>query len=610
MQTANSNTTAPGPVVADPVPSKLPTEIEPTKNKEEFFEADAGDGTKREDMYLEGKEMILCFVSVFFCLFLFALDQTIVATLLSTVGNKFNAFDKIGWLSAGFLIAMAVLVAVWGKLSIIFGRKVTMIVAIILFEAGSLMCALANDMNVLIGGRVLAGIGGGGIQSMVFIIITEVLPIHKRPLGMAMVGSVFAVASVLGPLIGGAFTTRVSWRWCFYINLPVGGFALALFVWVYNPPKATGNLKKKLLMIDYPGVVLLTSGLVVFLLALTFGAGQEYAWNSAAVIACFVVGSVVTIVFFIWNFFYSKHPMLPWSVVKIFQTTAAGVTMFATFGYFISTILYLSVYFQVIHNASAWRSGVDLLPEIISVVVTSMAGGIIVRKTSYVKPFAVFGLVMGFLGCGLITLLEVDSSTANKIGLMIPLGIGVGLQMQACVIGGQITAPKFGGGVILATTLINFLRSFGGALAGTLSDAVYTTSFVNKIGPQLAQQPQAIQSELSQFNLKSLINSTEALKHMSPEARAFVKSVVMQAIKNTFYMNLGFAAISMIAVLFITNKRLPTATHQQREAKTEEKPNEEETQAESDDKLATQPKESFDSPTPNSSVSPTRETKA
>lgn len=544
--------------------SKSAAPIEPFSEDKKFFESDAGDGTKREDMYLEGKELFFCLLSVYFCLFLFALDQTIIATLLSTVGNKFNGFDRIGWLASGFLISMAVFVAVWGKMAIIFGRKNTMIAAIVLFEAGSLMCALANDMNVLIGGRVLAGVGGGGILTSVFIVITEILPIQKRPLGMALIASVFAVASVLGPLVGGAFTSNVSWRWCFYINLPIGGVALVLFVWTFNPPQSKAKTIEKLKMIDYFGILLLTAGFVIFLVGLTLG-GRQYAWNSGAVIALLVIGGVFSIAYFVWTFVWAPHPMIPWSLVKVYQTSAAAVALFGMFGYFISTVIYLSVYFQVIHNASAWRSGVDLLPEIISVVVASMFSGVLVRKTTLVKPFAVLGGTLGFIGCGLITLLEVDSTSSQKIGYLIPLGAGVGMQMQACLIAGQITAPKFAGGVILATTLINFARSLGGALAATLADAVYTSSFVNSIGPALAKQPQSIQDELAGYDLLALVNSTEALKHMSTGAKAFVKTQVLHAIRNTFYMNMGFAGIGAIAIVFMTNKRLPTETVQDRD---------------------------------------------
>ena len=535
-----------------------------------YFESDAGDGTKREEMYLEGKELILCFVAIFACFFLFALDQTIIATLLTTVGNKFNAFDKIGWLSAGFLISMAVLVAVWGKLSIIFGRKVTMMAAIVLFEAGSLMCALASSMNILIGGRVLAGIGGGGVQSIAFIIVTEILPIQKRPMGMAILSTVFAVASVLGPLIGGAFTSHVTWRWCFYINLPVGGAAFLLFVFVYNPPKAKGSIREKLKLIDYPGVLLLSAGLVVFLLALTFGAGGQYAWNSAAVITCFVVGGVVSIIFFIWNFRFSKHPMLPWEVLRVFQIEASALALFGSYASFISAILYLSVYFQVIHDANAWESGVHLLPLIISVVLFSFSSAIACKVTRYVKPFVVFGAFLAMIGAGLLCLLDVDSSSSKKIGLLIPLGVGMGCLMQACMLSAQIPAPKTPGGTILATTFANFLRSFGGALAANLADAVYSASYLNKVHQNLKKQPDEIVKELSTIDVRAIVNSTAAIAKLSAPAQKFLKTQLMLAIKNIFYMSLGFSAIAVVALCFITNKRLPKAEPQERDEKNAE----------------------------------------
>lgn len=529
-----------------------------------FFEADAGDGTKREDMYLSGKKLALCLVSLFLCMFLFALDQLIVTTILSTVGSKFNALNQVGWLSSGFLISMAVLVAVWGKLSIVFGRKSTMLVAVLFFEAGSLMCALANDMNVLIGGRVLAGIGGGGIQTMTFIIVTEILPIHKRPMGMALIGTVFGVASVLGPLIGGAFTSGVSWRWCFYINLPVGAVAVVVFIFSFNPPKGHGNIWAKLKIIDYPGIFLLTSGLVLLLLAMTFGSGGEFPWHSGAVISCFVLGGLLTIGFGVWNFCFSKNQLIPIEVVKVWPTMAAAITMYGMFACFMAAAIFLAIYFQVIHGASAWRSGVDMLPLIISVVITSITGGILVKKTRFVKPFVIFGTSMTMIGSGLLTLLEVDSPTSKKIGLLIPLGVGIGINMQAAIMAGQITAPKTPGGIILATTVINFCRSVGGAIAGILADVVYTSTIEKNLQPELMKQSPAVIEELSKYNLRSLIQQN--ITGLSPASEYFLKSVIMKAIKYVFYVNFAYASIALIFSLFVTNQRLPEATPQERDS--------------------------------------------
>ncbi|PSK36535.1 hypothetical protein C7M61_004008 [Candidozyma pseudohaemuli] len=547
------------------------TETSPVaeENRKKFIESDAGDGTTREEQYLLGAKLMLCIFSIFFCLFLFALDQTIVATLLTEVGNKFNAFDRIGWLTSGFLISMAALVAVWGKLSLIFGRKLTMIVAVVLFEAGSLMCALANNMDVLIGGRVLGGVGGGGIQTMTFIIITEILPIQKRPLGMALLGCTFAVASVLGPLIGGAFTSHVSWRWCFYINLPVGGVAGVLFVFCFNPPKTKGNWKEKIMMIDYVGVVLMTGSFVVLLMALTLASGNDFEWNLGGVIACFVVGGLTFIAFCVWNYKFTKHPLLPWDVVKVPQVSAAAFSMFGTFAYFMAAVLYVSIYFQVIHSASAWQSGVRLLPMIIATVITSISLGILIKKTRLIKPFALLGAAMGMIGCGLLTLLEVDSPNSHKIGYLIPLGIGTGFQMQSGILGAQVAAPKAPGSTIMATTLVNVCRTFGGALAGALADAVYSAALTNHMKETLPKQGAELAKELDGVNLDSLISSTKLLDQLTPAARAYVKGEVMNAIRDTFYMALGFSAIAMIFTCFQTNHRLPDVELEQ---KKEEKP--------------------------------------
>ena len=233
------------------------------------MEADAGDGTKAHEQYLTGFPLFLTISSCIISLFLVALDQTIVSTILTTVGNKFNAFEN--WLvNIRFYVTHGMSCSSYGNISIAFGRKWTLVAGIIIFEIGSLISAISNSMSLLIGGRVIQGIGGGSIQAIVMVILTEVVPMNRRSLVFALISVVYSTSSVLGPIIGGALE-KITWRWCFYINLPLGGAALVILMLGFHPPKPQGNVREKLLKIDFIGFVLLTSGLVLVLLALTFG---------------------------------------------------------------------------------------------------------------------------------------------------------------------------------------------------------------------------------------------------------------------------------------------------------------------------------------------------
>ncbi|RCK64037.1 Vacuolar basic amino acid transporter 5 [Candida viswanathii] len=552
-------------------------------SSKKFKESDAGDGTSKEDHYLHGTQLVLCFLALFLVLFIFALDQTIIATILTTVGSKFNSFAQVGWLSSGFLLAMAVFIQPFGKLSIIIGRKWAMVVAIILFEGGSLMCALASSMNILIGGRVLAGVGGAGINSGVFVIASEVVPINKRPFALSIFSVTFAIASVLGPLIGGAFTSHVTWRWAFYINLPVGGLALAVFLYSFRPPRPKVNIKQELLRFDYFGTFLLISGSVVFLLALTFGT-EEFPWNSGAVISCFVIGPVLLIAFGIWNFGFSKNQIIGTEVVKVPQIIASTLCIGGMFSAFIMSMIYGSIYFQVIKDASPLGAGLHLLPTVIAVVVSSMASGILVQKLKFVKPYNIASGILGPIGCGLLTLLQVDSSFSKQVGLLIIIGVSAGLAMQPSILSAQIKAPKTPSGMIMTTIFINFSRSIMSAFGTVLADAVYTASLRNIMKKNVAKltDPEILQ-ELQKLNIDELISSTEVLKTLSPETVLFVKTQIMDAIRNVYYTTIGFAAISFLSCFFVTNKKLPSQvemkpkTEQKDEAEEEEEQIHEET---------------------------------
>ena len=541
-------------------PQQLPEDLEDQSSvgsrHGHFKESDAGDGTLREDQYIHGPRLVLCFVSLFLCLFLFALDQTIVATILSTVGNKFDAFENVGWLSSGFLLTMAVFIQPYGKLSIIFGRKWSMVVAIVIFEAGSLMCALASSMNVLIGGRVLAGVGGAGIQGLTFVIVSEVVPINKRPLGMTILSVTFAVASVLGPLIGGAFTTHVTWRWSFYINLPVGGFALAVFLYSFRPPLPKVDIWEELKQFDYIGTFFFISGSVILLLAITFGS-SDFPWNSGAVISCFVLGPVLLIIFAIWNFRFSKNQIIGTDVITTPQIIASALSVSGVYSASIVTMIYASVYFQVIRDSSAMGAGLHLLPSIIATVISSIVAGGAIQKLKYVKPWGVFSGVLAPIGAGLLSLLRVDSPFSKQVGLLIIMGAATGSQFQPAMLSAQIKAPKTPGGTIMTTTFINASRCLSSAIAATLSDAVYTSSLNNFFKKNIPKASAEVQQSLQSIDISNLMSNNAILRTLDPATEKFIKEQMMKSIQNVFYMCIGLAAITTLACPFVSNKKLP-----------------------------------------------------
>ncbi|KAK9368829.1 major facilitator superfamily domain-containing protein [Lipomyces kononenkoae] len=542
---ATNNAALEGRPALAPAPASPPQVIIDENNE------DSGDGTTSNQQILHGAPLLLVVVSLFLAMLLAALDQTIVATLLLTVGTKFQAFSKIQWITSGYLLSAAVLSPSWGKFSIIFGRKWCMLTAIILFEIGSAVCGSATSMDMLIGGRVIAGVGGGGVQILVILVLTEIVSIQKRGITQGLIGAAFGVASVAGPIIGGAFTSHVSWRWCFYINLPIGAITILAVFLFFNPPPPRGSLKEKMKMIDYLGTFLLTTGLVLVLLAMTFG-GSQYAWNSAAVILCFTLGGALLIVFGIYNFRYSKKPLIPWAVVRIPTVLTPILAMTFVFMAFISGIIYLSVFFQVVRHASAIQSGIHLLPWLIATIIVSIVTGILISKTRYIKPFSLTGITIMSIGFGILTLLGANSTTAEQIGYLIVPGFGTGFMMQSLALATQVAAPKEQGGVLLATTLLGFGRSLGGVIGVALGETILNVSLQSKF---------AALHLPGNFNANTLINSPGAIQGLPTQVIDTLLHIYVESVRNVIYFGLACALSGFVCCLFITNKRIPPPPH-------------------------------------------------
>lgn len=313
----------------------------------------------------------------------------------------------------------------WGKAFKYFSLKWTFLFAIFIFELGSLICGVAPNPIALIIGRAIAGIGGAGMAGGAFTIVGFSAEPKKRPLFLGLVGVTYGMSAVIGPLLGGAFTDRVSWRWCFYINLPIGGLAAALIIFFFRNPEAAklveATWKEKLLQMDFIGVALVMSLIICFTLALQYG-GQTKAWSSSEVIGLFVGFILILITLVIWEFFQDERAMIvPRLIKQRIIWTGAVFQLFFAGAYFI-LLYYLPIYFQSIDNTSAIGSGVRNLPMVISVSIAGLAGGAAVSVTGYATPFSVASSALATVGTGLLYTLDIGTSPGKWIGYQIIAG--------------------------------------------------------------------------------------------------------------------------------------------------------------------------------------------
>ncbi|ODQ81683.1 hypothetical protein BABINDRAFT_159940 [Babjeviella inositovora NRRL Y-12698] len=522
---------------------------------------DTGDGTKVSDQYQTGVQLWTSATACLLALFLISLDLTIVSTILTEIGTEFNSFDQISWVSAGYILPMTVFCVVWGKLSLIFGRKWTLMASLSIFLLGSLVAGLANSMGMLLAGRVVCGIGAGGAQTLVFIIISELVPLSKRPVMNMALSVTFAISAAVGPLLGGSFATNVSWRWCFYFNLPVGGVILICLFFSYNPPKpkfgasnGEQSIWKKLKMIDYVGTLLMAIALAFLLLPLTLG-GFVFPWRSAAIICFFVIGGLALVVFFVWNCKLSSNPIIPTELLVSPHVVASFCVAVFLLGVHVSITMYTAIYFQSIHDASSWTSGLFLLPFITVVTIFSFGFSFVVRYTRYVKPYAVFAGILGPVGCGLFSLLGVKSTFSDKVGLQVLLGVSSGIHYQTNLIGGQLASPpNLPGSMILTTTFITLGRTLGGCLCTDLSQLVFTSTLKRGLNSS-AQAMKIIQD--NSLTVDSVIKQPDIVKLLTFADQMVIKQLIMSSLRNVFYLCVGFSGLVLLGDLATTNKRVP-----------------------------------------------------
>ena len=328
----------------------------------------------------------------------------------------------------------------WGKAYKYFDLKYTFLASIFVFELGSLVCGVAPNSTALIAGRAVAGLGAAGIGTGAYTIIAFVAEPKKRPMFTGIIGMSYGIASVLGPLVGGAFSYRVSWRWCFYINLPIGGISGLIILLSFHAPSSAkpvaATWKEKLLQMDLIGAIIAMGALVSYILALQYG-GQSKRWSSSDVIGLIVGFILLWIAFGIWEYSQNQRAMI---VPRLFKQRPIAVSCLYAFffgGSYFLVIYYLPIYFQSVDNASPLMSGVYNLPLILSVTVAMIASGIFITATGLAVPVKVSGAVIAVLGAGLLYTLDIETSTGKWIGYQILGGVGWGMAFQVPIMVGQ-----------------------------------------------------------------------------------------------------------------------------------------------------------------------------
>jgi EmrB/QacA subfamily drug resistance transporter len=422
-----------------------------------------------------GKEtnLRLVFGGLMLVMFLAALDQTIVATALPTIVGDLGGLSHISWVVTAYLLAQTAVTPLYGKLGDMYGRKVVLQSALLVFLAGSALCGLSQNLDELIAFRAIQGLGGGGLMVSAQAAIGDVVPPRERGRYTGLFGAVFGLASVAGPLLGGFLTTNLTWRWIFYVNLPLG--VLALFVLAATLPTVTERVHHT---IDYLGTVLLGSGITAIVLLASLG-GTSVAWTSPVIYALGIAGPLL-LVGFVFVERRAPEPVLPMRLFsnRVFVLTSGVgfVVGFALFG----AITYMPLFLQVVKGASPTGSGLQLLPLMGGLLITSIASGQVITRTGHYKAFPIAGTGVMVIALYLLSTLDPASGRETIFAFMFLLGLGLGMVMQVLVLAVQNAVDYADLGV--ATSGATLFRSIGGSLGTATLGAIFS----NRLSSELA----------------------------------------------------------------------------------------------------------------------------
>ncbi|MFY1597775.1 MDR family MFS transporter [Micromonospora sp. WMMD737] len=501
---------------------------------------------------LGGRQIRLLMFGLMTGMLLAALDQTIVGTALPTIVGELGGINHYSWVVTAYLLASTASTPLYGKMADLYGRRPVFLFSIGTFLLGSLLAGLSQDMTQLIVTRGVQGLGAGGLMTLAFTIISDVVSPRERGRYQGLFGAVFGLSSVAGPLVGGYFA-ETDWRWIFYINVPLGILAIVVCSRVLRLIPFTRRDHS----IDWLGAALLVAGVSCLLLALSWG-GNEYAWGSGVIIGLFVAGAVLGVLFVLQEARVAE-PILPLRLFRSATFALANSAGFVLGLVMFGSIIFIPLYLQIVRGASPTRSGLLMLPMMAGIIVTSVLTGRAMSRIGRYKWFPVSGAAVLLVGMLLFTRLEVDTSLWVAFGYMVVIGIGLGLCMQSLILAVQnsVSMRDLGAGTSSATFFRSLGGSFGVAILGAVLSSRLTSELADRLPGAIAVLPPEQQAAVAASGGADVsVNDPATILALPAPVRAAVQAAFVESLHLVFLTTGLIAIVAVLVTLALPNEKL------------------------------------------------------